>query len=874
MQKHAARRTHFDVRLEWGGVLKSWAVPKGPSLDPREKRLAVHVEDHPIEYAEFEGRIPEGEYGAGPVIVWDRGTWVPYVPSEDAADEEIEEWYRAGKLEFELFGERLRGKWGLVRMRGSRPGDAAGKGPWLLVKKKDAYAVPGRDVVAEYRTSVLSGRTLEEVEAEARGDAGAGARRGRAADRTPASRGARKRGSAAGSLAGRRSGRGSASAARRGAVAAEAPDVRPMLAESATRWPEGPGWILEEKIDGVRVIVRAEAAGVRLLSRTGQRLERAFPEIADAVRRWAETAGAAFVADGELGVRDAGGRARFALVQPRLQLKAPVEVEAAARATPATLFAFDLLWANGLRFADRPLRERKRALRELLAFAPPGVEEVPWWETNGVRVEEVRARALREGWEGVVAKRAEAPYRSGRRSRDWLKLKLTRSEEFVLVGWTDPQAGRAGFGALLLGVYDAGGRLRYAGRVGTGFDARALRELAAEVRRLERPTSPCVDPPDEPGLHWIEPRLVAQVRFQEWTPDGRLREPVFEGLRADKAAAEVRLAPAAPEPAGPPEDPQREALLDELERAESADRPLRVEVEGVELTLTNLAKVLWPEDGLTKGDLLRYYVRVSPWILPVLADRPLALERYPDGIDGEAFWQQRVPEGAPAGLRTVEVEHEGERAPRLVGGSLATLLYTTQLAAIAQHPWASRVGSLEFADYAVLDLDPGPEVAFDGVRDVARWVRDELDALGLDGAVKTSGGRGLHVVLPFASGVPHEAARLVAQLVAARVVRRNRAAVTVERAKKRRPPQKVYLDCFQNDYGKTIASAYSVRARPGAPVSVPLRWEELDDRFEPSDFRMPDVWERFATVPDLWAEASRRPNRVEDVLARIGGAGR
>lgn len=835
IQKHAARRTHFDLRLEWGGTLKSWAVPKGPSLDPKEKRLAVHVEDHPLEYGEFEGRIPKGEYGAGPVIIWDRGEYVPIYPSAEATDDELEEGCRQGKVEFELFGERLRGKWGLIRIRGSAPPDAEGKEPWLLIKKKDEHASTSRDPVSEYQTSVVSGLTLAEMEED----------------------GSRRRSRRAGAA---------------GAVAAQAPDFQPMLAERAEQLPPGEGWCFEEKIDGIRVIARVGPGEVRLLSRTGQRLERAFPEVAARLARLADRAHGSFVLDGELAVRDARGRPHFEEIQPRINLKGAGEIEAWARLKPAELFAFDCLWAHGLYFADRPLAERKRALSEVLRDAGEGIHEVEWWEGEG---EELRGRAEAEGWEGLVAKRRDSRYQSGRRSRDWLKVKLVNQEEFVVVGWTDPEGGRSGFGALLVGYYDEKGELRFAGRVGTGFDAEALRAIAEALAPLERETSPCVHPPDEAGLHWAAPRLVAVVKFQEWTRDGRLRAPVFLGLRADKPATEVRMAAGGGPGAdlGPPLTPEIDALLTDLERAESNGRSLWAVVHGVELTLTNLEKTLWPGEGITKGELLRYYARISPWLLPVLAERPLHLERYPDGIEGERFWQQRAPPGVARGIPTVETEDE-EDGPmeRLVGGSLATLLYTTQLAAIPQHPWFSRVGSLELADYAVLDLDPGDEVTFDRVRDVARWTRDELERLDLVGFVKTSGGRGLHIVLPLSPSAPYAAARLLTQLVATLVARRQRTRTTLERSLKKRAPDKVYLDCFQNEHGKTIASAYSVRPRPGAPVSTPLRWDELDVDLDPQDFGVRDVWDRFPAVGDLWAPVRTRCNRIEQVIDRVESA--
>lgn len=820
VQKHAARRTHFDLRLEIGGALKSWAVPKGPSADPGTRRLAVHVEDHPLEYGEFEGTIPKGEYGAGAVIIWDRGRYEPVGDTEDS-EEALERGVREGKLDFILRGERLRGRWTLVRMKGRAD---EGDDNWLFIKKKDVYAEPGEPdaLVERFQDSVVSGRTVDDPALQE---------------------------------------------AERGEAKAPV-DLRPMLARPEQTLPQGEAWCFELKLDGIRALAWSGLADrPRIYSRRGVRLDDPFPEISDAVELLARRSGHDFVIDGEIVAATPDGGPRFQDLQPRFNLKEPAEILRMARAQPAEMYVFDLLWIDGEDLRDAPLSERKERLRALMKDSGHGLHYVQHEVASGSGMLQ---RARREGWEGVIAKRLKSRYRSGERSQDWLKIKELDRQEFVICGWTDPQGGRQGFGALVLGYAETeGGELRCAGRVGTGFSQSDLELIRSKLDELERAEPPFSDVPEDlKDAHWVRPELVAEVRFQGWTREERLRAPVFLGLRADVEPGRVtREAGPTVREKGPRVELTSDlrSLIEVLEGLERAGEDGDVSVDGRRLKVTNLGKVFWPDIEATKGELLRYYVSVAPAILPVVADRPLTLERYPNGITGEMFYQQRAPDGLPEGARTVELELDGERVDRLIGGDLYTLLYSAQLAAISQHVWPSRVPSVDEIDYTILDLDPGEGVPFSAVRESALAVREQLQRLGLRGYPKTSGGTGLHVVIPLEKKTSYETARLLAELVAQLVARSRPNLTTVQRVVAKRGAR-VYLDFLQNRRGATVASAYSVRPRPGAPVSAPLRWNEVESEFRPEDFTIRTMGARLIDAGDLWAACRSDANAVREVL--------
>ena len=807
IQKHAARRTHWDFRLELGGTLRSWAVPRGPSADPAEKRLAVEVEDHPIEYVDFEGTIPAGNYGAGAVIVWDRGAWRPVGDPEEGL--------RDGKLVFELLGYKLRGEWPLVRT--ARRGRDGGKREWLLMKHRgDAQAGPGRPFAEE---SVLSGRRVEEVAAG----------QGRAAQAL-------------------------SEAIRLGAPERPgAPALRaPMLAEPRDQPFDREGWLFELKYDGYRLLARRLGGRAELRTRGGEDATLAFPEVAQAVEMLPQDA----VLDGELVVLSADGRPSFQALQGRGQLRRRDDAARAALESPATLFAFDLLWLGGRDLRALPLRERKRLLSEVVPRLGP-LRYAEHLEARGRALfREVEARGL----EGVVAKRADSPYRAGR-SDDWQKVRVARTEDLAVVGFTAPRGARPGLGALLLAGAGEGGLL-FAGAVGSGFEERQLSALHARLSARRRATPPCRGPvPRGRGVTWVEPELVVEVRYRERTGDGLLRQPVFVRVRDDKRPDEISPGPASAGAAGA-------VPVAAGEPAASAG-PDRVRVSHPD-------KVFFPADGITKGDLVAYYRSIAPYLLPHLRDRPLVLTRYPDGIGGKSFFQKDAPRWRPAWLRTVAVrsEESGRDLEHFLVDDAEGLAWLANLGAIPLHVFASRAGALDRPDWCVLDLDP-KEAPFAHVVRIARALRALCEELGLPSHPKTTGQRGMHVLLPLGGQLDHGQARLLGELLARVLERELPDIATTARAVSARGGR-VYLDYLQNGRGKTIAAPFAVRPRPGAPVSMPLRWSEVSSRLDPARFTLRTALARMRRLgadplapvlserPDLAAALDRLRRRLPE----------
>jgi len=769
VQKHSATRMHYDLRLEWDGVLKSWAVPRGPSPDPADKRMAVQTEDHPVEYADFEGIIPDGNYGAGPMIVWDRGRWEPVGDPRKGVAE--------GKLLFELKGFKLKGMWTLVRT----------KKDWLLIKEtKDAHVRRGG---AYEDTSILSGLRVEEL----------------------AQRHER--------LAQIRSELERLQAPRR-----PVEEAQPMLAESRSDPFDDPDWIFELKYDGFRAIVARDGARPRIFYRRGSDATAVFPDLARALLALPVER---FVADGEIAVLDEAGRPVFQRLQKRALLTAPRDVEQAAAELPATLFLFDLLGFEDFDLRPLPLIERKRLLARIVPALGP-IRLVDHLEGKG-RALFASVRDL--GLEGIVAKRKASPYRAGR-FRDWQKIRVDRVGDFAVVGWTRPEGSRSGFGSLHVAV-QRDGELVYVGRVGGGFAEKELTWAQEQLAPLKVARPPCVGSlPGGPGHTWVEPKLVLEARYKEITEDGLLRQPTFLRFRQDKTPAEC-VAPDAP-PA--PAQPQKR-----------------------EVPFSNLAKIFWPEEGYSKGDLIDYYRAVSPWLLPYLSDRPVVLTRYPDGIAGKSFFQKDAPDYVPAWIRTARVyapEEPGftreERKPQSRGfaGSgrdidfficedLDTLLYVINLGTIPLHLWASRLARPQNPDWCIIDLDP-KTAPFEHVVLLARAIHELCEEIGLPNFVKTSGQKGLHVLLPLGGQLTHAQSVTLAELIARTVERgQEKIATTARYIPSRRG--RVYLDCYQNGYGKTIAGPFSARPVPGATASAPLRWSEVNDKLDPKKFTIKTI---------------------------------
>ena len=663
--------------------------------------------------------------------------------------------------------------------------------------------------------------------------------------------------------------------------------ARPMLASTAAAPLDSAALAYEPKYDGIRALVSilpppsprrgfGEAGfDVRFWSRLGNEKTSQFPEIVAAIGEWSRGIDRPLLVDGEIVALDARGEpAGFQNLQGRIHLKAPASSSEAHPhgATQRVAFiAFDLLRDGNEDIRGLPLRERRARLEALFAGrAHPYVRLSDQSAGDG---RPLHARAHAHGWEGLVAKRLDSPYHSGRRSPDWRKVKLVRHQTCVVGGWTDPRGSRPFFGALLLGVYDEDGALQYVGHTGAGFSDAELGRVWKMIHALQTRKCPFAGQPrTNERPHWVKPKLVVEVKFTEWTADGRLRHPTYLGVRDDVEPADVRKEPdevvrviarprdVAADRGRPPQGTSKAAvrgLLERLDEIQDAGGDGVLELGGGQtLDISNLGKIFWPALKLTKGDLFRHYVRVAPYILPAIADRPLVMKRFPNGVAAKPFYQHRAPDKVPGGVRIAMAQSETEERPHVIGGALVTLLYTAQLASISQDPWFSRVESPDMVDHVAIDLDPPDGAPFRRVLDVARWVRDELEALGAPGFPKTSGSGGLHVYIPMPPDTPYEAGLLFCQIVATMVARKHPKAATVERAIKARG-SRIYVDYLQNIRGKTLASAYSPRANDFAGVSAPLTWEEMDEGVSPKDFTIRTFAARLDAMGDLWAALRR-----------------
>jgi bifunctional non-homologous end joining protein LigD len=739
VQRHDARRLHYDFRLERNGALASWAVPKGVPLEPGQQHLAVHVEDHPLDYATFEGEIPKGEYGAGTVEIWDKGTY-------ELLDEK-----KNGGLTVRLHGKRLEGAWALVPAHLS--GDEKN---WLILRVRD-------DAAAEPRRS----------------------------DRT----------------------------------------YSPMLATPASEIPRGAGWTFEVKWDGYRAISTLVGSEATLTSRNGNDLTARFGNVARELPKALRTTDC--VLDGEVCALDESGRSSFSAMQ---QGKAD---------TPIVYYVFDVLEVEGEPLVDLPLVDRRKRLERLLDRRNKTIRLSEAFDDGRSLYE----AAKQQGLEGVVAKRLDSRYAVGRRTHDWLKVKTHHEQEFIVAGYTKGTGRRASsFGSLVLAYYRSG-ELVYAGNVGTGFNSKEIDELLDILRPLRRATSPFREVPKMPKVRksdviWVESKVVVEVEFAEWTHDGRLRAPSYKGIREDKPAEEVR---------------REEPITDRIRKGSR------------ELKLSNLDKVFFPVEGITKGDLLEYYRSVAPVLVPHLRDRPFTMVRWPDGIEGKKFFQKDAPSHMPEWIPTFRTLVSTRESPRrkkwvnfpLVNDELA-LLWMVNMGCVDMNAWYSRVDKPDRPDFVLFDLDPSPDVGFRETVQVALLVKQALDAFGLVGFPKTSSAEGMHVLVPIERRYTYDDTREFAEIVAGAIARTNRGLATTEWNKSKR--RGVLIDANQNGEGKTIASAYSVRPRPGAPISTPLRWSEVNEDLDPLSFTMPVVLDRVRKHGDLFEGVLTTKQRLTDAL--------
>ena len=873
VQRHRATALHYDTRLEIDGVLVSWAVPKGPTLDPREKRLAMRTEDHPIEYFDFEGVIPEGEYGAGDVIIWDWGTFEPEETDDPGQA------LREGELKFRLFGERLRGRFTIVRTSG-RGGRRDEREQWLLIKKRDEAAVDGWDA-EDFPASVKTGRTNDEVRDGVQPRF----------ERPPPTR------EVAPDLS--------------RACDERQPDfVPPMMATLTDAAFDDDDWLYEIKWDGYRVEAVVSGGTARIWTRNRIDAATYFPDLAGPAD-WIDAEAA--IVDGEVVAFDEEGRPSFSRLQEKTGLRA---LEMATRradpdakrlsreereAIPLAYMVFDLLHVDGKSLLDVPLEDRKHLLRRVLRS--DGVVRYAS-HVVGDGIEFTRA-AAEKGLEGIVAKRRQSTYQPGRRSRDWLKIKLRREQEVVVVGWLPGQGTHKDLGSLIVAVNEDGG-LRHAGQVGSGINARMRRELLAAMEPIRRDTAPLIKTPRLPQARWVEPRIVIRAEFTDWTRDGLLRQAAFKGIELDRdpakvvreeavpAARVVQQAPAANRrPTKRPDEPDRPAKptpkakppsddgwpppeMDltpatkaELKALDEMSGDGHWQVAGHEVRVTNLDKVLVPADGehraITKRDLLRYYVSIGPTIIPHLAGRGLNLQRFPDGIGRQGFWQKDVPGHAPKWIsRWTYTGHEGTK-DYVVVDKVATMAWLAQEAALEIHPWTSRTISPHEPTFALIDVDPGDTTSWDEVLTLTRLYRTALEHLSVIGLPKTTGKRGIQVWVPVRRGYSfadtsawvESLSRMIGGLVPD--------IVSWEWAKRDRRGR-ARLDFTQNAVNKTLVAPYSARPAPGAPVSAPIRWEELDDPKLRSDrWTIDTLPKRLAKVGDLFEPATQLAQDLPEI---------
>ena len=838
VQKHNARRLHYDLRLEVDGVLKSWAVPKGPSTDPNQKRLAAMVEDHPLDYASFEGTIPKGEYGAGEVVVWDYGTYSPdegplLFNDREQAQAEMRQGLANGKISILLRGQKLKGSWALVELKGKDKN-------WLLIKHKDQFANSREDVLANGR-SVVSGTTTEDIKAGV----------------PPTSPPAQP--SDLDHLEGARH-------------AAFPGFVLPMLASTAGGPFSNPAWLFEPKLDGYRIITTVKAGKASLWSRSGLNASEKYPFLIPALEAMPVSEA---VFDGEIVAFDDSGRISFESLQGYLQSNRQ------GVPPPLVYYVFDILHLDGYDLTGVRLVERKSILKGVLDQGTV-VRLVEFFEADGKTLFDA---AIKNGLEGVIAKRIDSRYQPGRRSADWLKVKAMQTGDFIIGGYTAGEGSRENsLGALLLGYLDDNDRLNYAGHVGSGFDEVTLAATKERLDRIRTPSSPFPETPQTNATPtWVRPELVAEVKYAQWTRDGRLRIPTFLRLREDKPASEARRVETVLPPEADPGPTQEEMIAHLIQQLETQKDSFPVQVGDIRVDLGNVNKELWPatktHPAITKRQFLIYLASVSPFLLPHLKDRPLTLSRYPDGIHGEHFWQKHWNFDVPGFVSTVNIADEmGKKSEYIVCNGLSTLIWLGQAADIEFHTWYSRVvpepGSadqdsvdriLDYPDFIVLDIDPyiysgsenpgdEPQLnrsAFKKACEVARWVKEITDTLSLKAFVKTSGKTGLHIYLPIMRNLDYRAARRSAETIGQYLMQRHPSEITMDWATEKRRG-KVFIDYAQNVRGKTLASAYSPRPNDEAGVSFPVRWDELD-KIYPTDFTIQTVPQLVKQRGDAWA---------------------
>ncbi|KUJ60980.1 DNA ligase [Flavobacteriaceae bacterium CRH] len=814
VQKHAASHLHYDFRLELDGVLKSWAVPKGPSMDPEVKRLAMMVEDHPYDYKDFEGSIPEGNYGAGNVIVWDNGTYSSADDTAASAKKTLLADLNKGRLSFILKGKKLKGEFSLVKLKGKQ------ENAWLLIKKTDKFATT--DDILKKDKSVLSNRTLESLEKKSEVSE-------KKIEKNPVKK--------------------TTATSKKAEKKETVSFVKPMLATLSEKPFDDPEWIFENKYDGYRTVSVINPDEVELFSRNKLSFDKNFEPVQKELQKIKHRA----ILDGEVVVENESGEANFQLLQNYLKTGKGI----------IKYYVFDILNLDGFSTANLPLLERKELLKMLLEkYSFSNIFYSEHVAENGVKQLEL---AVKNKSEGIIAKKASSPYIIGKRSNDWLKIKIAQQEEAVIIGITAPKNSRKYFGAILLGQYYGKG-LKYIGKCGTGFTEDTLKELYTKFKPHFINESPVAEKvPLRDKIQWIKPKIVAQVKFTEWTEDLRLRHPVYLGLRVDKKATEVFL------PTKNKIKPNNEVITaTEDPKINKTEENFDLKVGKNTLHLTNQNKIYFPDDQITKGEIVNYYNEVSDLILPYLKDRPQSMNRFPNGITGISFYQKDVDvDKIPSWLKTKKVfsESNNENLNYLICNDKATLLYMANLGCIEINPWNSTIKHIENPDWMVIDIDPSND-KFEEVIQTALTVKEVMDELETECYCKTSGASGLHVYIPLGAQYDYDSIKIFAELIAGKIHERLPKITSLERSIKKRK-NKIYIDYLQNRRGQTVAAPYSVRPVPGAQVSTPLEWSEVNSKLHPSQFTIKNALQRFEKKGDLWAPVLGKGANLKKIMSKF-----
>src|SRR6186713_3393725 len=845
IQKHDASHLHYDFRLEMKGVLKSWAVPKGPSLNPDDKRLAMMVEDHPYDYRTFEGIIPEGNYGAGTVIVWDEGTYEALEGDSKKEQEKLLlQQIKKGSLKFKLNGSKLKGEFALVKLKNAE------KNAWLLIKHRDKYAKE-TDVTKKDK-SVVSGKTIQAIEKTSKNIWGSSPKKKSASKRSRKQRVEKKK------------------IQSEGKKASFPKTVRPMLATLVDQPFDEPGWQYEIKWDGYRAVAMINKGKVNLISRNNKSFNEKFYPIVDVLKKWGIDA----VIDGEVVVLNEKGISNFGSLQNWRS-----EADGSL-----FYYVFDMIWLNGYDLKSLPLTKRREILKENL----PNENIIRLSENFETSAVDFLAAASKMGMEGIMAKKQDSLYIEGDRTREWLKIKSNKRHEVVIGGFTKNEGTAKTFSALLVGVFD-NGRLDYMGKIGTGFNDKMQKEIMAKMKKLESKKIPFTEKPDvnkpsrfrpnppKATVTWLKPQLVCEVSYTEITSDGVMRHPSFEGLRTDKKAKDVKKEKAIPvediketvkkekpnKYTKPVTDKDRKTLLNPTEETQVK------KINGNEIKFTNLSKIFWPAEKYTKRDMLNYYYQVAPYLLPYLKDRPQSLNRYPNGINGKSFYQKDVTNSAPGWIKMEPyTTSEGEKKNFLVPDSEASILYMANAGAIEMNPWNSTVHKEDYPDWCLIDLDPSAKTTFAQVIETAQATKEVLDSIGVIGYPKTSGSTGIHVYIPLGAKYTYDQCQMFGRIIATQVNNMLPDITSIERLTKARK-NKLYVDFLQNRPKATLAAPYSLRPKPGATVSMPLFWEEVKKGLTMKDFTIENAMDRIKSEGDIFKPVLGKGIDLNKILEKL-----